>query len=131
MKRALNTALLLAVPVLWAASVRADAAPQSAEDRKARIRELVAQEQGAITALEPSRAGSGSVLVGYSSGAVLRCGGEGRCDEYAGTPNIPVEAIAVSRRGTSEIVWIAYGQGALYSCADLQCRKVETEPDTR
>jgi hypothetical protein len=127
-KRELNTALLVALPFLSAAPVPADAAPQTAEDRKARIRELVAQEQGEITALEPSRTGDGSVLVGYSSGAVLRCDDEGRCTEYAGTPNIPVEGIAASPLAGSEVVWVAYGQGALYRCVDSQYQKTVKEP---
>ena len=101
----------------------------AADERKARIRELVAIEKGDITALEPTTTGDGRVLIGYSSGTLLNCAPDQRCTEYAGTPNIAVERIAISRRGGAEILWVTYAQGALYLCESAQCRRfTRTDP---
>jgi hypothetical protein len=97
---------------------------QATEERMARIRELVSQDSGDITALEPSTLGNGSVLIGYSSGTVVRCDPAQICDELTGTPNIAVQGIAASKQSASEVVWVSYGQGALYQCVDRQCAKV-------
>ena len=68
------------------------------------------------------RDGSG-VAVGYSSGSVLNCFGEQSCREYMGTPNTAVQAIAVSKRGGEEIIWVSYQYGALYQCLESRCIK--------
>jgi hypothetical protein len=93
-------------------------------DRDAIIKQLVAQDRGDITAMEPSSTHSGGVIVGYSSGAVIRCKADLTCNEFTGTPNVAVEQLAVSRRGASEIVWVSYRQGAMYQCMDGSCQKV-------
>jgi hypothetical protein len=91
--------------------------------RKTLIRELVAQDHGEITAIEPSSKEDGSVVIGYASGAVLICDDSQSCRRFGGTPNVSVEHIAVSRNGASEIIWVTYRQGALYQCANNQCGK--------
>ena len=93
-------------------------------DRDAIIRQLVAQDRGDITAIEPSSTQSGEVIVGYSSGAVISCKADQTCSEFTGTPNVAVEQLAVSRQIASEIVWVSYRQGALYQCTDGSCQKV-------
>ena len=119
----------LSVIVLFLSIASVVQAPRSevqepVDDRKARVRELVSQNAGEITALEPSSRADGGVIVGFSSGDVVRCGADGNCSGLTGTPNVAVQHIAVSRRGASEILWVAYRQGALYQCdADL-CSKV-------
>jgi hypothetical protein len=99
------------------------AATTDSNGRKALIRELVAQDHGEITALEPSSKEYGSVVIGYASGAVLICHDNQSCRKFGGTPSVSVEHIAVSRNGVSEIIWVSYRQGALYQCANNQCGK--------
>lgn len=91
--------------------------------RKAILRGLVAQDHGEVTAIEPSSRADGSVVIGYSSGAALVCHGSQGCTELGGTPSTPVELIAVSMSGTSELIWLTYRQGAIYQCTNSQCRK--------
>lgn len=92
-----------------------------APTREALLKAAVARDRGEITAMEPS-SGEG-VIIGHSSGAVLNCYGDHSCKEFFGTPNAAVEHIAVSRQGTSEVVWVSYPQGALYQCISNHCEK--------
>ena len=94
-----------------------------ASDRKALLKAAVARDRGEISALEPDSSQRGGVVVGYSSGAVLHCYGNQGCKEFSGTPNAPVEHIAVSSREKLEIFWVSYPQGALYQCVDNTCTK--------
>ena len=91
--------------------------------REALLRQLVAQDHGEVTAIEPSSKEDGSVVIGYASGAVLICDDNQSCRKFGGTPSVSVEHIAVSRNGASEIIWVTYRQGALYQCANNQCGK--------
>ncbi len=98
-------------------------APSAAPTREALLKAAVARDRGDITAMEPaSREGQG-VIIGHSSGAVLNCYGDHICSEFLGTPNAPVEHIAVSLQGTAEVVWVSYPQGAIYRCMDKRCEK--------
>lgn len=122
----IRSVLSIYLIVLCAASVAQDSGEPSStasSDRKTILRELVVQDRGEITAIEPSSKDDGSVIVGYSSGVVLTCEIEQECRPFHGTPNVSVEHIAVSRRGVSEIVWVTYRQGALYLCVDSSCVK--------
>ena len=101
-----------------------ESSPAASSNRKTLLRELVAQERGEITAIEPSSKEDGSVIVGYSSGVVLNCKSDQDCREFNGTPNVSVEHIAVSKRGASETIWVTYRQGALYQCVDNSCIKL-------
>jgi hypothetical protein len=92
-------------------------------NRKALLKELVVQDRGEVTAIESSSKEDGSVVIGYVSGTVLICYGNQGCKEFGGTPSAPVEQIAVSKSGASEIIWVTYRQGALYRCANNQCSK--------
>ena len=91
--------------------------------REALLRQLVAQDHGEVTAIEPSSKEDGSVVIGYASGAVLICDGNQSCRKFGGTPSVSVEHIAASRNGVSEVIWVTYRQGALYQCANYQCGK--------
>jgi hypothetical protein len=93
------------------------------DSRKTLLRELVAQDRGEVTAIEPSSKEDGSVVIGYASGAVLVCDDNQSCRKLGGTPSVSVEHIAVSKNGASEIIWVTYRQGALYQCANSQCGK--------
>lgn len=98
--------------------------PTAPSDRKTLLRDLVAQDRGEITAIEPSSKEDGGVIIGYSSGAVLSCNSDQDCRELGGTPGVSVEQIAVSKRGQSEIIWVTYRQGTLYQCVENACRKL-------
>lgn len=91
--------------------------------RKALLREFAVQERGEITVIEPSTNADGSVVIGYASGAVLICFDNETCSEFGNTPNAPVEQIAISKKGDSEIIWATYRQGAVYRCTDDICNK--------
>ena len=102
-----------------------------APTREALLKAAVARDRGDVTAMESaSRTGQG-VIIGHSSGAVLNCYGEDSCREFFGTPNAAVTHIAVSRQGSSEVIWVSYPQGALYRCIGNQCEKFlwDGEPD--
>ena len=99
------------------------AAPTATPTREALLKAAVARDRGDVTAMEPASAEGQGVIIGYSSGAVLNCHGEHSCREFFGTPNAAVEHIAVSRQGTSEVVWVSYPQGAIYQCIGYQCEK--------
>lgn len=116
------------VIVIFSALCSAQGPSGQAQDptdaRKARVRELVSQSAGEITALEPSSRGEGSAIVGFSSGDVMRCDAGGACKRLTGTPSVAVENIAVSPRGASEVLWVTYRQGTLYRCQGDVCEKV-------
>jgi len=105
-------------------------AATEAPTREALLKAAVARDRGDITAMESSSTGQG-VIIGHSSGALLNCYGEDSCREFFGTPNAAVTHIAVSRQGSSEVIWVAYPQGALYRCSSNQCEKFlwDGEPD--
>jgi hypothetical protein len=94
-----------------------------ASSRKALLQEMVKQDRGDITAMEASSIEDGSVIIGYTSGAVSICSERQSCTVFAGTPSVPVQGIAASRNGTSEIIWVSYRQGAIYRCTNSQCSK--------
>lgn len=96
---------------------------QNPSSRESLLKQMVAQDHGEITAIEPLSKEGGGVIIGYSSGAVLNCYGDQSCQEFAGTPSAAVEHIAVSNRGASEIIWVTYRQGALYQCVNFRCEK--------
>lgn len=98
--------------------------PGTSSDRKALLKDFVTQDRGEITSMEASAGDDGGVITGYSSGAVLRCDSSQACMEFSGTPNVPVQQIAVSKQGASEIVWVTYRQGALYQCVNKSCNKL-------
>lgn len=108
------------------ASARTEALPGKG-DRSALIRRALASDRGEITAMEPSATDGGGIIIGYSSGAVENCYGQGECRAFDGTPDGAlvggVRAIAVSRRDKRDIVWVAYPHGILYRCADYFCRE--------
>ena len=124
MVRIFLSVVLITLSHLVLAQKAAESSATAPSDRDAIIRQLVAQDRGDITAIEPSSTQSGAVIVGYSSGAVIICKADQTCDEFTGTPNVAVEQLAVSRQGASEIVWVSYRQGALYQCTDGSCQKV-------
>ncbi len=96
---------------------------QEASSRKALLQEMVKQDRGDISVMEASTKEDGSVILGYTSGAVSICSGNRPCTEFAGTPSVPVQRIAASRNGASEIIWVSYRQGAIYRCINSQCSK--------
>ena len=118
--------LLLAVLSAGAstlAEAQGDPAAGEAPSREALLRAAVGRDRGEITAMEPNPVKGQGVVIGYSSGAVLRCYGENICEEFGGTPNIAVQHLAVSRRGQVDITWVSYSRGALYQCVDRMCTR--------
>lgn len=99
---------------------------RDAAKREALLKEFVAQDRGDITTLEPSTLDNGDVYIGYEMGALWVCRADLSCKEFAGTPKAPVRRIAASRNGNTEIVWVAYRQGALYRCEKSVCTKSTT-----
>lgn len=124
-----HSIILFAFTIAAFAQDQGEATPAEPPSRKALLKELAAQDHGEVTAIEPSSKEDGSVIIGYTSGTVLACRGNHVCRKFGGTPNAPVEQIAVSKSEASEIIWVTYGQGALYRCADNLCKKF-TWPDT-
>ena len=96
----------------------------TSSEREAMLRDLVAQNSGEITAIEPSSKQDGGVIVGFSSGAVFSCSRSKDCHKFGNTPSVSVENLAVSKQGTTEVVWVTYRQGALYQCTERRCQKV-------
>lgn len=123
MMRSVLPIILIALCEGSYAQYQGESSPTASSDRKTLLRELVAQDRGEITAIEPSSKEDGGVIIGYSSGAVFNCKNDQGCREFNGTPNVSVEHIAVSKRGASEIIWVTYRQGALYQCVDNSCIK--------
>lgn len=116
---------LLAACAAATAQNEGAAAPPGEDSRKALIKSALGGDSGEVTALEGSTLDGGGVFVGYSSGTLLNCRGERGCREFGGTPhgqvNTPVTAIAVSRQGGAEIIWVSYPHGVLYRCDNLRC----------
>src|SRR5210317_253929 len=81
----------------------------------------LADDIGAVTAFATVDAGKGA-YAGYSSGAVVYCGGSGhecrRVDPET-TPHSPVSAIDVFQSGTypTPTAWVGYENGAIYRCS--------------
>jgi hypothetical protein len=114
---------ILIFPATAFAQQQGESTSAQASNRKALLQEMVKQDRGDITAMEASSKEDGSVILGYSSGAVSVCNENKPCTEFAGTPNVPVQKIAASRNGASEIIWASYRQGAIYRCINNQCSK--------
>lgn len=132
MSRLIRYLLVFAlVPVAYAQTP--GGAPTAAQklDRDALIKRALAGDRGEITVMEPSSIDGKGVIIGYSSGAVVQCYADNNCRAFDGTPASTlvggVTAIAVSRRGNGEEVWVAYQHGILYRCADYFCREVLPE----
>lgn len=100
-----------------------NASSAEASSRKSLLKNMVAQDRGEITAIEPSSKEGGGVFIGYQSGTVMNCHADQSCREFGGTPAAPVERLAVSLRAGGEIVWVTFRQGALYQCTGGQCKK--------
>jgi hypothetical protein len=90
------------------------------------IRSALAKEKGEITVMEAAP-GTGAVIIGYSSGALVSCSGDGDCRKLGGTPSGAVIGavtdIAVSVRDGQEIIWAAYPHGVVYRCVNYACRE--------
>lgn len=132
MSRLIRCLLVLALAPVAYAQTPADASPAAQKrDRDALIKRTLAGGRGEITVMEPSSIDGKGVIIGYSSGAVVHCYADNDCREFDGTPASTlvggVTAIAVSRRGNGEEVWVAYQHGILYRCADYSCREVLPE----
>lgn len=96
--------------------------------RAAAIKNALARERGDITAMEASSIAGGGVFVGYSSGMVVNCRGDGTCREYSGLPTGPVSGevrdISISRNGDQQIVWVAHPHGVLFRCENYRCVEI-------
>jgi hypothetical protein len=103
--------------------------PTGTDSRKAIIKSALNKDpgRGEITAIEPSSRPEGGVIIGYASGVLLNCYGNDSCRVFEQTPgtavNTPVGEIAVTRRGSSEVVWVTYPHGIIYQCVDFVCRE--------
>lgn len=126
-------ALLFSIIVAVSASAFAQDTPSantsaSKDARDAVIKGALARDRGEITAMEALNGDGKGVLLGYSSGAVVNCHGDGKCRAFDGTPRSAitgaVSGISVSSRGGQEIVWVAYPHGIIYRCADYVCREI-------
>jgi len=101
--------------------------PTSTDSRKAFIKDALDQDRGRgeITALEPSSSAEGGVIIGYASGALLNCYGNDSCRAFEQTPDTPVSTpvreIAVTRRGSAEVIWATYPHGVIYQCVNFIC----------
>lgn len=102
---------------------QSDSTTSESQRRKALLKEFVVQDRGEVTVIEPTSKADGGVVIGYSSGTVLICYDNQNCKEFGSTPNAPVEQIAVSKSGESEVIWVTYRQGAVYRCATDLCTK--------
>lgn len=118
--------LLWLIPGLFCTSLFAAENPtyiHGSPGRDELLKAAVNRDRGTISVLEPASAAGRGIYVGYSSGTVLNCYGSNRCKELSDTPSTPVQGIAVSRRGDTEVVWVSYRQGALYQCIDGVCSR--------
>lgn len=132
MSQLIRCLLLLVLAPLAYGQGPGDTAPSAQKaDRDALIKRALAGDRGEITVMEPSSIDGKGVIIGYSSGAVVQCYADNNCRAFDGTPASTlvggVTAIAVSRRGNGEEVWVAYQHGILYRCADYFCREVLPE----
>lgn len=123
MRRTLLSFIIIASSAVALAQDRDQVASAEPSSREMLLKGMVMRERGEITTIEPSSINAGGVVIGYSSGAVLNCYGDESCKEFGGTPPMPVEHIAVSSSGASEIIWVTYRHGALYQCTAMICRK--------
>jgi hypothetical protein len=94
-----------------------------------------ADEMGAVTALASVDAGKGA-YAGFSSGAVVYCGGTGhecrRVDPDA-TPGSQVTAIDVFQSGSypTPTAWVGYENGAIYRCSTHSCTQMSQSPSIK
>jgi hypothetical protein len=125
--------LLFSIIVAASASTLAQDTPPantsaSKDARDAVIKGALARDRGGITAMEALNGDGKGVILGYSSGAVVNCHGEGNCRVFDGTPRSAitgaVSGISVSTHGGKEIVWVGYPHGIIYRCADYVCREI-------
>lgn len=123
MRHAVLLFILIASNTVALAQDRETPSTMDPISRETFLRGMVTRDRGEITAMEPSSREGGSVVIGYSSGAVLNCYGKESCKEFGGTPKLAVEHLAVSNPGDSEIIWVTYRHGAVYQCATMICRK--------
>ena len=91
-----------------------------------------AGDLGAVTAIATVDAGKGA-YAGYSSGAVVYCGGSGHeCRRVAPdtTPRSRVTAIDVFQSGTypTPTAWVGYENGAIYRCSAQSCTSMSQSP---
>lgn len=91
--------------------------------RKSMLQEAVSRDSGEVTSMEPMPNESQGVIIGYSSGKVLHCYGEKSCTVLKNTPGSAVRRIAISTRRNKQVIWVAYGQGAIYQCIENACEK--------
>jgi hypothetical protein len=124
MIRTFLLSILIAVSSVSFSQDREKPAQTTSSEREALLKKLVAQNSGEITAIEASSMQDGSVIVGFSSGTVLICSRTKDCHQFANTPSVAVEQLAVSKQGTTVVVWVTYRQGALYQCIERRCEKV-------
>lgn len=87
---------------------------------------------GAVTAIASVDAGKGA-YAGYSSGAVVYCGGTGhecRRVNASTTPDSPVTAIDVYQSGSypTPTAWVGYDSGAIYRCSAQACVAMTLAP---
>lgn len=129
----MRNVLLFSIIVAATASAFAQDTPSantsaSKDARDAVIKSALARDRGEITAMEALNGDGKGVMLGYSSGAVVNCHGEGNCRAFDGTPSSAiigaVSGISVSSRGGQEVVWVAYPHGIIYRCADYVCREI-------
>jgi len=95
----------------------------------------LASDIGAVTAIATVDAGKGA-YAGYSSGAVVYCGGSGhecRRVDPGTTPHSPVTAIDVFQSGTypTPTAWVGYENGAIYRCSAQSCTSMSQSPAIR
>lgn len=123
MRATVFLSFILIFPVASFAQERGASTDPETSNRKARLQEMVKQDRGDITAMEASSKEDGSVLLGYTSGAVSICNMNQPCIEFTGTPGVSVQQIVASRDGASEVIWVSYRQGAIYRCTNNRCSK--------
>lgn len=119
----LTTYIAVALFSVQLAQAQGSSPATNTTDRDALLRAAVARERGEITAMEPHQINGRGIVIGYSSGAVLRCYGENICEELTGTPNVAVSHIAVSKGDSGVVVWVSYPGGALYRCVRNACAR--------
>ena len=94
-----------------------------------------AEEMGAVTAIASVDAGKGA-YAGFSSGAVVYCGGTGhecrRVDPDT-TPDSRVTTIDVFQSGsyTTPTAWVGYENGEIYRCSTQSCTPMGQSPSIK
>jgi len=94
-----------------------------------------ADEMGAVTAIASVDAGKGA-YAGFSSGAVVYCGGTGhecrRVDPDT-TPDSRVTTIDVFQSGSypTPTAWVGYENGEIYRCSSQSCTPMRQSPSIK